>query len=73
MAQFSSRLYPQTNPTNPILCDIRRYQSQARSSWRRVLTDFEFVVYGESSWGNASPAQVRHARRVLTRLASITG
>lgn len=75
MALFASTLYPQTNPTNPILLGLR-------STWRwliggpsqsamcqMVIADIAHGDWDEES----SPSQRDHARRVLTRLAALTG
>lgn len=72
MTQFASTLYPQTNPTNPILLEFREVVRDYRdhefplavSHWLRYVDGY---TYG---W---SEAQKSHARRVLTRLAALTG
>lgn len=69
MSQFASTLYPQTNPSNPILLEIRKvgWMSQPLYIWQRTLI---------RSWyrpDEASDAQIAHARRVIERLASLAG
>lgn len=68
MAQFASTLYPQTNPSNPILLEFRAADDQEHlGSWIRQ------VRRGPWHEDEASDAQIRHARRVLTRLAALSG
>jgi hypothetical protein len=73
MAQFASTLYPQTNPTNPILLALRSdiYWEHGEWSPARLLAwiDRESAVAGEGY----SLSQIRHASRVLSRLAAFTG
>lgn len=57
MTQFDSTLYPQTNPSNPILL---AYRIGGKGRHPRLLA-------------TASDAQVSHAVEVLTRLASLSG
>ncbi|MFJ2506289.1 hypothetical protein [Microbacterium sp. NPDC087592] len=64
MTQFASTLYPQTNPTSPILLAARRAEADG------CLADF---LGGFLSGGNTNHPQIEHARRVLTRLASFSG
>ncbi|GAA1149539.1 hypothetical protein F6W69_10470 [Microbacterium oxydans] len=73
MAQFSSSLYPQTNPTNPILLDMRDYY-EARMLPVGVVAN-AFLVNWRSLFvvESASTSQRHHARRVLTRLAAFSG
>ncbi|EYT61657.1 hypothetical protein [Microbacterium sp. UCD-TDU] len=73
MAQFASTLYPQTNPSNPILLKFRASGgNQANLIWLQVLDrPWLYGAYGEDfTW---SLAQIDHARRVLTRLAALSG
>lgn len=75
MTQFASTLYPQTNPTNPVLLDFRssvREQpmfSSARiaAHWTRSRANWAICSEG------VSRSQRDHAHRVLTRLASLSG
>lgn len=76
MAQFASTLYPQTNPSNPILlsfkrdCDWYSSSSVAAKTW---LDNWNDLLTWGPSFVTASTTQIDHARRVLTRLASLTG
>lgn len=76
MTQFASTLYPQTNPTNPILMDIRDHY---RGDWVTMHKHYEkFVGYighyvTKDFMFIDDPQQIDHARRVLTRLAALTG
>lgn len=87
MAQFASTLYPQTNPTNPILLALRSIYveyhvpfhiklSDLAADWLDLL-DRDPAMLDSSNWGDltnvASFAQIDHARRVLTRMASLSG
>lgn len=70
MAMFASRLYPQTNPTNPVLLNFRDYGSiNAVHLWMEALD--EPTEYAETE--DLSAEQIDHARHVLSRLASLTG
>lgn len=73
MTQFASTLYPQTNPTNPILLEFRRsapwdIAAAARTEVPWLTGEHVFPIPR-----SASRAQVEHARRVLARLASLSG
>jgi hypothetical protein len=73
MAQFASTLYPQTNPTNPILLEFRR---SAPWDIQKDAAREAGWLSGPNPWPipkDATRAQVDHARRVLTRLASFSG
>lgn len=87
MTQFASTQYPQTNPTNPILLDLRSIYveshepfgitvSELADSWVDLLDEDPGMVR-RSFWGAlvgvVSNPQIDHARRVLTRLASFSG
>ncbi len=69
MAQFASTLYPQTNPTNPVLLKFREIPESSRESWRTGFIEAQkrcrFAAWSDS--------QAKHAARVLERLASFTG
>lgn len=78
MSQFASTLYPQTNPTNPILLDIRD-NWRVGKSWSKLLDTFDYVRfaaghYVTKEWVRVTDdRQLDHAHRVLTRLASLSG
>ncbi|MBT2485778.1 MULTISPECIES: hypothetical protein [unclassified Microbacterium] len=71
MTQFASTLYPQTNPTNPILLEFRETR-QLRGVDPNVALNLylSYVDRGMWSW---SDDHRDHARRVLTRLATLSG
>lgn len=70
MTQFSSTLYPQTNPTNPALLAFRS-NPFSRPMDVRVM---QWLWYLDSQFsGEYTQAQAHHARRVLTRLANLSG
>jgi len=74
VTQFASTLYPQTNPTNPILLEFRNYirsnpavtSGHLASTW--VVRDLFFFEVRGVTFANRD-----HAIRVLTRLAKFTG
>ena len=68
MTQFASTLYPQTNPTNPILLQIREDAASDQIDYHEEVL---LLVVDEAA--GAPPSQVDHARRVLTRLAALSG
>lgn len=70
MAQFSSSLYPQTNPTNVILLEIRE---EARQHDIDISRELEWLTRDDLHWDNYLPGAREHAARVLTRLASLSG
>lgn len=79
MTQFASTLYPQTNPTNPILLAFREDPDPA--IWAAASFAAEafggyqiWEVPGDRfhSFTTASAPQVSHAVGVITRLASLT-
>lgn len=87
MTQFASTLYPQTNPTNPILLDFRSiyhettptvYQGywELAEIWLELL-DGDPAMLQTINWGAlvdlVTDNQIDHARRVLTRLANLSG
>ncbi|GAA1148772.1 hypothetical protein GCM10009651_36620 [Microbacterium natoriense] len=68
MSQFASTLYPQTNPSNQILLELRsglrNNEGLPMSYWVGVyMSTLPEMDYGD----------VGHARKVLSRLASLTG
>lgn len=73
MAQFASTLYPQTNPTNPILLEFRD-ASQFYNATERVVQIANYLHWIDNEfqleWAEKHKS---HARRVLTRLASLSG
>lgn len=72
MAQFASTLYPQTNPTNPILLEFRGRDWYYANIWDEAAWWLGSLEQYATE-GHASLSQVDHARRVLTRLASFSG
>lgn len=74
MTQFASTLYPQTNPTNPILLEFRSLVAEGANA-----EGLAWVICHNSVGGNltrfpgATASHHGHARRVLTRLAALTG
>lgn len=56
MTQFASTLYPQTNPTNPVLLEFR-------SNGGKNVHWTDFLI-------EPSDAQKEHAFRVMSRLRS---
>lgn len=75
MTQFASTLYPQTNPSNPILLAYREIPEESRCMWRSGF----IAAAGRATFLTWTDAQIVHARRVLvrmdrlTRLANLTG
>ena len=69
MSQFASTLYPQTNPTNPVLLKFREIPEASRESWRSGFIEAQ-KHYRFATW---SDSQAEHAARVLKRLASFSG
>lgn len=74
MAQFASTLYPQTNPSNPILLSARgQLEKDIPLDYLiHTVTDGDMIRLWRVNY-SATPRQVHHARRVLTRLASFSG
>lgn len=70
MSQFASMRYPQTNPSNPILLKVRSMHIPHRGPWISAFLDSEPERY---FWPNWTVAHVDHARRVLSRLAALSG
>lgn len=77
MAMFASTLYPQTNPTNPVLLAYRDHidttehltvEPVSPSGWVRVMDST--YRRGTHPWARA---HVDHALKVLTRLESFSG
>lgn len=76
MTQFASTLYPQTNPTNPILLDFRDFGGSNPDLYLSELDgrDGDAFLYGiPRQYGRIASEQIIHARRVLNRLASLSG
>lgn len=73
MTQFASTLYPQTNPTNPILLEFRLAGScPPESYFARVHASLRRIANGR--WDDFTTLPQRlHAIRVLERLANFTG
>ena len=71
MSQFASTLYAQTNPTSVVLLEFRQTLNRYVDKRLCLSHYIEYVTYGEiREW---PPSHVDHARRVLTRLASLSG
>lgn len=70
MTQFASTLYPQTNPTNPVLLEYRDSGPVDQGYFDQWLAQIR-----RPAWlpGEATPSQLRHAERVISRLASFSG
>lgn len=74
MTQFASTLYPQTNPTNPILLEFRSMVADGHDA-----AGLAWVLARNSVGGNltrfpGSGAQHHaHAVRVFKRLEALTG
>lgn len=71
MTQFASTLYPQTNPTNPVLLKFRTRDgigAYPAGYWAHRLHKGDLPLGIE-----ATPAQTHHAALVLERLASFSG
>lgn len=70
MSQFASTLYPQTNPSNPILISLR-------SVWDADAANF--IAWSAKrqidtgAWDSLPARQRNHANRVLTRLVALSG
>lgn len=87
MAQFASTLYPQTNPTNPVLLALRSIYIDDHVPFRIKLSDLaadwldlldrDPAMIDSSNWGDLANVvrftQIDHARKVLIRLANSTG
>lgn len=77
MAQFSSSLYPQTNPSNPVLLEFRDNIREDATRGIPMSESIEdaLIMCTASFWGHAEATghQLIHARRVLTRLAALSG
>ena len=79
MTLFASTLYPQTNPTNPILLDIRGHAPGYERDWSKLLRHYNLVIhsagqYYTQEWARVTDEhQIDHARRVLARLAALSG
>lgn len=71
MTQFASTLYPQTNPSNPVLLRFREHAANRDTA--RVASNFLSLGPVLLAFRFATPAQDAHARKVLTRLASFSG
>lgn len=81
MTQFASSLYPQTNPTNPVLSAHRSGLGDAYGL--ATLCGIQINLGGFPEWRDerspchvlttVSAPQLRHARRVLSRLAALSG
>lgn len=73
MTEFASTLYPQTNPTNPILLEFRGASQFYRANERIVqVANYLHWIDNEFQF-EWSEKHKEHARRVLTRLAGLTG
>lgn len=87
MSQFASTLYPQTNPSNPALLGFRSIYHEANPTiyqgywelaeiWLELL-DEDPAMIDDRNWGALvdimTGNQIEHLKRVLTRLAALTG
>lgn len=85
MTQFASTLYPQTNPTNPVLHELRVIDREIwggiplgenAAYWVELIDSDPSMSQGRD-WGDlagtVTASQRDHARRVLTRLANLSG
>ena len=87
MTQFASSLYPQTNPTNPALLDLRSIYledhkpfgiklSNLAEDWLDLL-ELDPHMIDPRKWGNLvdtmNGRQIKHLARVLERLAALSG
>lgn len=73
MTQFASTLYPQTNPSNPILLEFRDASQFYKSSERIVqIANYLHWIDNEFQFEWAEKHKA-HARLVLERLASLSG
>lgn len=66
MAQFSSSLFPQTNPSNAVLLKIREEGMHLES-------DVQMIRYPGRYWLGYPMSQIIHAQRVLERMHRIHG
>jgi len=77
VTQFASTLYPQTNPTNPILLELRQDLPGDRINGMSFAESVEHSLDAcKRHWwasDEASDAQIDHAHEVLTRLAALSG
>ncbi len=77
MTQFASTLYPQTNPSNPVLLELRSDVRFGQLSGKPFSESVEDALGAckRTWWGyyEASDAHLWHAKQVLTRLANFTG
>jgi hypothetical protein len=73
VTQFASTLYPQTNPTNPILLQFHRFRVDEYFTRPRLAVLILRIFDDLPVVKEATTAQQAHARRVLTRLAKFTG
>ena len=74
MAQFASTLYPQTNPSNPILLmardDVEKWPALSNAI---ISSNLELLMSGQANVFGCRKVHIDHARRVLTRLAALSG
>lgn len=71
MSQFASTLYPQANPTNPILVELR--EDFAAFGNRKRQTLGEYLDYLSGACSGWPEVHQRHAIRVLERLVVLAG
>lgn len=68
MNQFASTLYPQTNPTNPILLDFRElHAATGNDLWTDAYLYSSGLIEVEE-WEKHDPAHWNHAMSVLTKI-----
>lgn len=62
---------PQHNPTNPILVEYRGCRDEGLPFTRPEVWAYNLLHPQHRAWAYATPEQMKHAHRVLTRLANI--
>lgn len=68
--------YHQAHPANPVLVAFREYGEAGAALWLETLngysSTYDYVDVVDDAIDAATPEQIDHARRVLTRLANFT-
>ena len=72
MTQFASKLYPQANPTNQVLLEVRS-SMRPPASLSAKCGDWIRFLRSPYSGQFYRADQAEHALRVVERLASISG
>lgn len=66
MAQFASTLYPQTNPSNPILLELRKLHAATRNPlWTDAYLTASDLI---EEWESHNTSHWEHAMSVLTKI-----